>query len=127
MWEWLYVHPSATASELKIAVSGIARDVWNSYFESVLGSKDEPILAIYSHMVSYPLYLPAYAVGQLINFQIEEYVKHRDFATETERMYSQGRLIPQVWMEKAVGAQLSGEPLLKMAAEAVKSIQSVDR
>ena len=127
MWEWLYAHPEATPAELKAAVAGIAKTVWNSYFEPVLGSKDEPILAIYSHMVSYPLYLPAYAVGQLINFQVEEYIKTRDFATETERMFSQGRLIPQVWMMKAMGTPLSGDPLLNMASKAVKSIQTVDR
>jgi hypothetical protein len=127
MWEWLYAHPSATAAELKIAVTDIAKDVWNNYYAPIFGTNDEPILAIYSHMVSYPLYLPAYAVGQLINFQIEQYIKNKDFATEAERMFSQGRLIPQVWMNKAMGNELSGEPLLKMAAAAVQSIQSINR
>ena len=127
MWEWLYAHPSATSADLKIAVTDIAKEIWNKYYAPVFGTRDEPILAIYSHMVSYPLYLPAYAVGQLINFQVEEYIKGKDFASETERMFRQGRLIPQVWMSKAMGSELSGEPLLKMASDAVKSIQSVDR
>jgi hypothetical protein len=123
MWDWLYLHPEATASELKIEVIKIAKNVWNSFYAPVLGTKDEPILAIYSHMVSYPLYLPAYAVGQLINFQVEEYIKNKDFATETERMFSQGRLVPQVWMINAMGSELSGEPLLKMAAVAVDKLK----
>ncbi|MCK7534346.1 MAG: hypothetical protein MZV63_26680 [Marinilabiliales bacterium] len=59
VWKWLYAHPEATATELKDQVILIAKDVWNKYYAPVFGIKDQPILAIYSHMIDYPLYLSA--------------------------------------------------------------------
>lgn len=112
-WEWLYENPSATATELRDAVVSIAKDVWNEYFAGLYGKMDEPVLAIYSHMISYPLYLPNYAYGSIIAFQLEEYLKGRDFATEVERIFSLGRLTPRQWMQDATGETISVEPILR--------------
>ena len=49
-------------------------------------------------------------------------MKGKDFGKEVERIFSQGRLTPQSWMEKAVGQKLSSKPLLEAAAEAVKDL-----
>ena len=54
VWRWLYENPDASAAQLKDAVISIAKDVWNKYYAEVFGTKDEPILAIYSHMIDYP-------------------------------------------------------------------------
>ena len=47
---------------------------FDKYFAEIFGSKDEVLLAIYSHMVSDPLYLSAYPIGHLIQFHLEQYL-----------------------------------------------------
>jgi hypothetical protein len=116
-WQWLYSHPDATSEDLKNAVIQISKDVWNNYFAAIFGIKDQPILAIYSHMISSPLYLAAYSYGQIIEFQIEDYLKGKQFSNEIDRIYKQGRLIPQIWMEGAVGNKISVDPILKQLDE----------
>jgi hypothetical protein len=73
-------------------------------------------------MISYPLYLSAYPIGKLIEFQIEAHIKNKSLAKETDRMFALGRLIPQEWMIQAVGAPLSAQPMLDAAAEAVRNM-----
>lgn len=124
-WRWLYDNPSATAEQLRDAVLRIARDVWNKYYEPVLGSKDSPILAIYSHMVNSPMYLPNYPFGHIIEFQLEEYFStlpsDAKFASEIQRIYTLGRLTPHIWMEQAVGSKVSTDPLIKAVDKAVNA------
>lgn len=120
VWEWLYENPNATASQLKESVISIAKDVWNKYYADVLGGEDETLLAVYSHMIDNPLYLPNYPIGHLINFQIEQHVRGKNLADEMDRMYTQGSIVPQIWMKNAVGAPISIEPLLMATDEALK-------
>ncbi|PWE01223.1 hypothetical protein DDZ16_01675 [Marinilabilia rubra] len=122
VWKWLYKHPDATPGELKQATIRLAQDIWNNYYAPVYGMKDEPILAIYSHMISYPLYLSAYAYGNIIEFQLEQHLKDNDFASEVQRIYKQGRLTPNEWMQEAVGSSLDVEPMLLSAEEALKEM-----
>jgi len=116
MWRWLYEHKDATAEQLRDQVLAIARDVWNKYYEPVLGEHDSLLLGIYSHMVNSPMYLPSYPIGHLIHYQLEEhlsqYKSDAEFAKELERIYVQGRLTPNAWMRGAVGSDLSVEPVL---------------
>lgn len=123
VWQWMYEHPDATATELKDQVIDIAKEVWNTYYAPVFGSKDEPILAVYSHMIDAPLYLSAYPLGHLIDFQLEDYFKVKNRGAEIERIYSMGRLIPQYWMQKAVGNTLSVDALLKATSEATAKVK----
>lgn len=115
-WRWLYAHPDATASGLRDAVLSIAREVWNKYYEPVLGTHDSPLLAIYSHMLDYPMYLPNYPIGHIIHYQLEEHLakcgSDAAFAAELQRIYRQGRLTPQAWMKGAVGSPISIDPIL---------------
>jgi len=74
--------------------------------------KDSPLLAIYSHTVNDPLYLPNYSYGHVIQFQIEEYLKGKDLTAELDRIFKQGRLTPQQWIMGAVGSRISTQPLL---------------
>jgi len=123
VWKWMYENPNATKGELKEAVVRIAKEVWNKYYADVLGEKDSPILAIYSHMISSPLYLSAYPVGNLIHFQIEQHIQDKNLADEITRMLEQGRLTPQLWMKGAVGEKVSNEPLLNASEEALDAIE----
>lgn len=122
MWRWLYAHPEATAAQLREATLAIARSVWNQYYEPVLGEHDCTLLAIYSHMVETPMYLPNYPYGHLVHFLLEEHLAQcaskADFAKEDTRIYRLGNLTPNAWMQQAVGAPVSVAPVLN----AVKAI-----
>ena len=120
-WKWLYSHPEATAVELKLAVQTIAKEVWNTYFSPVFGLKDEPILGIYSHMISNPLYLANYSYGQIIEFQLEEQLAGKSFSAEIDRIFKQGRLIPQQWIMSATGNKLSVKPILSKLDKALEN------
>lgn len=126
VWEWLYEHPEASPAELREAVRSIARGVWNRYFAPAFGQRDSELLAIYSHMIAYGLYLPDYALGHMAAFQVSDHLRGRDFGTEVERMARQGRLTPDAWMRGAVGAPLSAEALLRTAGEALAAEEGLD-
>ncbi len=119
-WEWMYAHPDATASELRDAVISLSKEIWNTYYAPVFGKKDETILAIYSHMISYPLYLSAYAFGQIIEFQLEDYLNGKTFSQEVDRIFRLGRLTPNEWMLQATGHDLSVEPMVKAVQKILK-------
>ncbi len=118
-WEWLYANPDATPAQLKENVVRIAKEIWNTYYEPVLGEKDSPILAIYSHMIDNPLYLANYPMGHLIEFQLEEHLKGKSLAEEVLRIYRMGRLAPQIWMKNATGQELSVDPMLHAVKNAM--------
>lgn len=122
LWKWLYQNPEADAKQIKEATIRIAKEIWNKYYANVFGIKDQPILAIYSHMIDYPLYLSAYPIGHLIEFQIEQYIESKNLGEEMQRMCRQGRIIPQFWMKGAVGFELSVEPTLKATQEAINKM-----
>ncbi|UCE20592.1 MAG: hypothetical protein JSV84_12340 [Gemmatimonadota bacterium] len=123
VWHWMYDHPEATPAELKEAVIGIAKDVWNRYYAPIFGEKDVDLLAIYSHMIDAGLYLPDYPLGHIIAFQVEEYMKDKNLATEMERMCKLGSITPDQWMQQAVGQSISAEPMILAAEEALKMIK----
>ena len=123
VWQWMYDHQEATAAELKEAVIGIANTIWNRYYAPVFGMENEPILAIYSHMIASPLYLSNYAYGSIIDFQIEKYILDKSFNIEVDRIWRLGRLTPKAWMVEAVGEEMSVEPMLQACDAALKVIQ----
>lgn len=123
VWKWLYANPDADAEALKKAVIAIATEVWNTYYAQVFGVKNSPILAVYSHMIDNPLYLSAYPIGQLIEFQFGSYIKDKDFADEIYRAFRQGRIIPQLWMKGAVGHEISAQPAIEAARIAIKALE----
>ncbi|QAT85790.1 hypothetical protein EJ065_4235 [Corallococcus coralloides] len=78
------------------------------------------MLGIYSHMISYPLYLPDYPLGHLIAFQIEEHLKqHGPLGAEFERMATFGSVTPDEWMRHATGAPVSADALLRATEAAL--------
>ena len=123
VWEWMYQNPNANAAQLRDAVIRIAKDVWNKYFAPVFGIEDQPILAIYTHMIMRPLYLSNYPLGRLIQFQLEEHLAGRNFAAEVDRIFALGRLTPKHWMLQAVGEELSVQPLIEATERAVERLR----
>ena len=123
VWHWLYKNPNATAAEIREATNKIARDTWNKYYAPVLGGKDSPQLAIYSHTITSPLYLFNYVLGHLIAFQVEEHLTGKDkatFAKEFERVSRLGAILPDLWMKQATGKPVTAQPLLDATARALK-------
>jgi hypothetical protein len=121
VWHWLYDHPDATPAQLREATVRIATDHWDRYYAPVLGGTSTPLLGIYSHMISYPLYLADYPIGHLIAFQIEEHLAQRpgELGREFERMATVGAVTPDAWMTHATGAPVSAAPLLRAAEAAL--------
>jgi hypothetical protein len=87
------------------------------------GWKDETILAIYSHMIEDPLYLSAYPIGHIVDFQLEKYMDGKPFATELQRILLSGSIAPQQWMKNAVGKEISGQALIDATEEAMKFVK----
>ena len=122
IWRWMYANPQAGPKELKKAVLDLSAEVWNSSFASLFGVKDQHLLAIYSHILYCGMYIPDYAIGHIMAFQIEHYLKERKLAREMERMCKLGRIAPDVWMQQAIGEPISAESLLTNAAEALEIV-----
>jgi len=119
VWDWMYAHPAATPAELREAVLAIARDVWNRWFALHFGVRDSDLLAIYSHMIVYGLYLPDYTVGHIIAFQVADRLTREDFGEGVERMTRLGHLTPDAWIRAAVGGPVSADALLEAASAAL--------
>lgn len=122
-WRWLYDHQEATAAELKAEVMNIAVDVWNKYYAPYFGVKDSPVLAVYSHMISYPLYLSNYAYGNLVEAQLEEHFAGKNLGEEVLRIYKGGRLTPNHWMRNATGSDVTVDALLKQTSDALNALK----
>ena len=122
-WHWLYDHPGASPAELKAAVIGISRGVWNEFYAPVFGGKDAILLGIYSHMIDAGLYLPDYPLGHIIAFQVERHMRGRKIGEEMERMCRLGSITPDAWMQAAVGGPVSARPLLDAAKKTLDRIE----
>jgi len=122
VWQWMYQNPNTDARGLKEAVIRIAKEVWNQYYAPVFGVYDQPILAIYSHMIKTPLYLSAYPIGHVIEFQIGNYLEGKNLGDEVTRMFAMGRLTPKLWMERAVGNQINTTELLANTQTAINRV-----
>jgi hypothetical protein len=131
VWRWLYAHPDATPAALREAVLAIAREAWDRFFAPRLGHPGCEVLAIYSHMIAYSLYLPDYALGHIVAFQlaarlrqVEQVADARPGAVgaELERIARQGRITPEAWMRGAVGGPVSADALLAAARQALASV-----
>jgi len=70
-------------------------------------------------MIVYGLYLPDYAIGHILAFQIAQRLWQGDFGAEVERITRQGKLTPDAWIRGAVGGPISAYVLLEEAREAI--------
>jgi hypothetical protein len=123
VWRWMYAHPDADAAQLREAVLGIAREVWNRWYAPVFGVRDVTLLGIYSHMINEFLYLPNYPIGHMIAFQVEAQMdKAGDFGAEFERVARIGSVTPDMWMIEATRAPVGPEALIEAAGKALEEI-----
>ena len=126
MWHWTYDHPNATAPELNAAVVQVSKDIWNRYYAPIFKKRDVTLLGVYAHMVDSRLYLPDYAIGHMIAFQIEEQMERaKTIGPEFERMARYGSVTPDLWMKNATGAPVGPEALLKASARALDVVHEV--
>ncbi len=124
VWHWMYDHPQAKPEKLRDATLRISKEVWNKYFSPEFGKKDVSLLGIYSHMISYPLYLADYPLGHLIAYQIEEKMKSAgSVGKEFDRIARIGNVAPNLWMMEATGAKVGPESLLSATEEALIEIK----
>ncbi|MEG1290377.1 MAG: hypothetical protein RR313_01110 [Anaerovoracaceae bacterium] len=120
MWQWMYHIKEFTVEELKDKSIAIAKDIWNEYYAPIIGTKNHIMQAVYNHTLNASLYLSSYALAHMIHIQIEDYIVDKDFCTEVERIFGQGNMAPNVWMKRAVGTNLSAEPILNYTDKALK-------
>ncbi len=118
-WRWLYQNPGADAAALRDTVIRLAGEVWDRFYRPHFGPDRYHTLGAYQHMIAYPLYLPDYALGHIMAHQIRSHMRGRDLAEETLRICAIGRVTPDLWMRRAVGAGISPAALMDDAAAAV--------
>jgi len=128
VWHWMYDNPDATAAQLKEAVLQIAKDHWNRFYAPIFGERDVIILAVYSHMIESFLYLPDYPIGHLICHQIDNQMrKAGSIGAEFERMATQGRIAPDLWMQTATGSDVGADAMIQSATEALAQVKAAAR
>jgi hypothetical protein len=124
IWHWMYDHPEAKPEEIRDATLRISKEIWNKYFAPAFGKKDAYILGIYSHMISYPLYLADYPMGHLIAYQIEEKMRSAgSVGEEFDRMARIGNVAPDIWMMETTGAAVGPNALISATIKALKIIR----
>ncbi|MBN2320977.1 MAG: hypothetical protein JXR49_17995 [Acidobacteria bacterium] len=124
VWHWMYAHPDAAPEQLRDAVLGISKDIWNHYFAPVFSIRDVTLLGIYSHMINSYLYLPDYPLGHMIAFQLEEHMKKAGrIGPEFERVARLGRIAPDLWMKQATGSPVGPASLIAAAERALTVIE----
>jgi hypothetical protein len=119
MWRWIYANPGAGPEALRDATLSIATETWDRHYAQDFGPDHARILAAYQHMVGHPLYLADYVLGHVISHQVRSHILGRDLAAETRRICSIGRLTPDLWMRRAVGAGIDIAPLARDCAQAL--------
>jgi hypothetical protein len=121
-WHWLYDHPEAGPGELKEAVLGNARAVWNRVYAPILGQKDCVLLASSGHLLDGSLDPADAALGSLIALQIQRRLDQPGQGDAAlAAMAGLGRLTPDLWLERATGGPLGSEALLEAAAQSLKA------
>lgn len=118
MWRWMYDNPDANPAEVKEAMLDLSGKVWNDYFAPVFGVEDQHILSIYNHMITGSYYLFNYFIGNVVMFQLYD-----DFTSAEVGLANacaEGRTLPDLWMQRAVGQDISIDPLLTAADDAIQ-------
>jgi len=125
IWHWMYDHPQAKPEDIRDATLKISKEVWNKYYAPAFGKKDVSLLGIYSHMISYPLYLADYPLGHFIAYQIEEKMKSvGSVGEEFDRMARIGKISPDRWMMEATGKKVGPDALLSATKNALERLQT---
>jgi len=124
-WQWMYEHPDATPDELKDAVLGLTAEIWNTYFSPIFNVRDQHILSIYNHYITGSLYLYNYFYGNVVMYQMFDAFKEEGLASGLRRACSEGRTLPDLWLENATGKPVTIEPILNASREAITYYKSL--
>jgi hypothetical protein len=119
-WKWMTANPDAGPEQVREAMLEISSSVWNEYFAPVFGIRDQHILSIYNHMITGSLYLFNYFVGNVVMFQLYEGFQNEALEIGLARACAEGNTLPDLWMNRAVGENISIQPLLKATGTAVE-------
>jgi len=114
--------PAATPEQLRDVTLAICDDVWQQHFARWFGHDENHLLGAYQHMIDMMLYLPNYVIGHVLAHQIRAHLTTHDLAGEVLRMCAQGNLTPQVWLQRALGSDLSPAQLITDAARACQTL-----
>jgi len=124
-WKWMYAHPKASPEELRSAVLNISGEIWNKYYSPVFGGiKDQHILAIYNHFITGSMYLFNYFIGDMVMFQLYDAFMPDHLSSGLKKACLEGLTLPQLWMEHATGREMSMEPILRTAREAISKSEN---
>ncbi len=123
-WEWIYQHDDPTPQALQDCVLALCDETWAAGYEEFFGPDPHHLLGAYQHMIAYPLYLPSYVIGHAIAHQVRRHVERGSLADEMQRMCAIGRLSPRAWMQRAVGADVDPELLMREGAAAASRLRT---
>mgnify|MGYP007080199295 CR=1 FL=1 len=123
VWRWLYANPETTPEALRDATLTIADEIWDRFFRRDFGADPYRLMAAYQHMIHHPLYLADYTLGHIMSHQIRSALRGRDLANETRRICALGRLTPDLWMRRAVGAPISVAALAGDAEDGLRVLR----
>jgi hypothetical protein len=122
-FRWLYARPRATAAQMQQAIRRIGDEIWAAHYARVFGPEGYGLVSVYSHMLWCDLYLADYPLGYVIAYQVRKYLRHRDLASEMQRMCRLGGIYPDSWMQAAVGAPITVKPLLEDTRAALAALR----
>jgi Zn-dependent M32 family carboxypeptidase len=89
----------------------------------VFGGRAVWLLAIYSHTINNMLYLPDYAIGHMIAFQVKAQMqKACNFGAEFERVARISSVAPDLRMIQATGKPVGPEALIEAASRALREL-----
>lgn len=121
VWKWMYANPGFSAEELSDAVNSITTGIWNQYYSEIFGGlRDQHILAIYNHFITGSLYLYNYYMANVIVLQMSDAFEGDNLAANLENACLEGETLPELWMVRATGEDISLNSVIKGSQEAVR-------
>lgn len=120
VWKWMYANPGFTAAELSDAVNSITTDIWNQYYSEIFGGlSDQHILAIYNHFITGSHYLYNYYMANVIVLQLSDAFEGDNLAANLENACLEGETLPEKWMVRATGENISLNAVISGSQDAV--------
>jgi len=123
-FHWLYEHPGCKAEQMQHAIRRIGDEIWGTYYARIFGPEGYGLMSVYSHILWCSFYLADYPIGYVIAYQIRKFLQNRELACEMPRMCSLGCIYPDAWMNAAVGAPISVQPLLTDTQSALAALKT---
>ncbi|MCA1757241.1 MAG: hypothetical protein LC649_07275, partial [Bacteroidales bacterium] len=121
VWKWMYANPGFSAGELSDAVNSITTGIWNQYYSEIFGGlSDQHILAIYNHFITGSHYLYNYYMANVIVLQLSDAFEGDNLAANLENACLEGETLPELWMVRATGEDISLNAVITGSQDAVR-------